>query len=132
MTIRTLLLVFLVAALAVAAGVWVGHRDQGGVTARHVRGVTVAVGNDGTAVGLARDGEREGRGYDIGGVPWQDCSTVCGPWNDGPAPSCVPNLSSGQRIELGVVTIRPEDDSPGGVRVVWLRCLSAPTRSYAG
>ena len=107
----------LVAAAALAAGVLVGRATEGD-------GVTTVVGTadvnfDGAAIGLGNEGYLVGNG-----LVWQD---LAGSWHDGGQPECLPPLSSGARVELG---LRPGPNEVTGQidQVLWVRCLSGPTR----
>ena len=60
-------------------------------------------------------------GYEVGGVPWADAD---GAWHYGSAPACLVPGTTGQRVKLGLVRVRSgANGRPGGVVVVWLRCL---------
>jgi hypothetical protein len=132
-----LLLAVLVASLMLGRALWPGT-----ATPRVVRGTTTAVAPDRTQIGFMPDGHRDPdpppslrerltdwrygfrntfKGYEVGGVPWADPD---GTWHQGSAPACLAPATSGQRVELGLVRVRPgADGRPGGVVVVWLRCL---------
>jgi hypothetical protein len=133
-----LMLATLVASLTLGRALW-----PGAATPRVVQGTITAVSGDRTAIGFMPDGHRdpdpppsllEGltdlrygfrntfTGYEVGGVPWADAQ---GAWYGGTPPAClVPPGTNGQRVELGLVSVRPSADGrPGGVVVVWLRCL---------
>jgi hypothetical protein len=132
-----LLLAVLVAGLTLGRTLW-----PGAATPRVVHGTTTAVAPDRTQIGFLPDGHRDPdpppslgerltdwrygfrntfTGYEVGGVPWADPD---GTWHRGSAPACLVSATSGQRVELGLVRVRPgADGRPGGVVVVWLRCL---------
>ena len=132
-----LMLAVLVASLTLGRALW-----PGAATARVVRGTTTAVAPDRTQIGFMPDGHRDPdpppslgerltdwrygfrntfTGYEVGGVPWADTD---GTWHQGSAPACLGPATSGQRVELGLVRARPDAGGrPGGVAVVWLRCL---------
>jgi hypothetical protein len=132
-----LLLAVLVASLTLRRALWPGT-----ATPRVVRGTTTAVAPNRTQIGFLPDGHRDPdpppslrerltdwrygfrnafKGYEVGGVPWADPD---GTWHQGSSPACLAPATSGQRVELGLVRVRPGADSrPGGVVVVWLRCL---------
>jgi hypothetical protein len=114
----------------------------GAASPRVVRGTITAVGADRTAIGFMPDGHRDPdlppslgerltdwrygfrntfTGYQIGDAPWADAD---GAWHQGTAPACLERATSGQRVELGLVGVRPgADGRPGRVVVAWLRCL---------
>jgi hypothetical protein len=130
-------LAVLVASLTLGRALW-----PGAATARVVRGTTTAVNRDRTRIGFMPDGHRDPdsppslrervtdwrygfrntfTGYEVGAVPWADTD---GAWHRGSAPACLGPATSGQRVELGLVRVRPGAAArPGGVVVVWLRCL---------
>jgi hypothetical protein len=131
------MLAVLVASLTLGRSLW-----PGAATPRVVRGTITAVGADQAAIGFMPDGHRDPdpppslrehltdlrygfrntfTGYAVGGVPWADAD---GTWHQGTAPACLVAQTSGQRVELGLVSVRPgANGRPGGVVVVWLRCL---------
>ena len=131
------MLAVLVASLTLGRALWPGTANP-----RVVRGTTTAVAADRTQIGFMPDGQRDPdpppslrerltdrrygfrntfKGYEVGGVPWTDRD---GTWHQGSAPACLAPATSGQRVELGLVRMRPgADGRPGGVVVVWLRCL---------
>jgi hypothetical protein len=131
------MLAVLVASLTLGRALW-----QGAATARVVRGTITAVGPDRTAIGFMPDGHRDPdpppslrerladwrygfrnafTGYEVGGAPWADAA---GAWHHGTAPACLAPATTGQRVELGLVRVRPgAEGRPGGVVVVWLRRL---------
>lgn len=43
-------------------------------------------------------------------------------WHDGGQPECLAPLSTGQRIEFGVVRVEPAHDGLGGDIVAWVKC----------
>jgi hypothetical protein len=130
-------LAVLVASLTLGRALW-----PEAATPRVVRGTTTAVTRDRTQIGFMPDGHRDPdpppslrerlidwrygfrntfTGYEVGGVPWADTD---GTWHQGSAPACLGPATSGQRVELGLVRARPDAGGrPGGVAVVWLRCL---------
>jgi hypothetical protein len=133
-----LMLATLVASLTLGRALW-----PGAAVPRVVRGTVTAVGADRTAIGFMPHGHRDPdpppslrerltdwrygfrnsfTGYEVGGAPWADAD---GAWNSGTVPAClIPPGTIGQRVELGLVRVRPgADGRPGGVVVVWLRCL---------
>jgi hypothetical protein len=135
--VLALLLVTLVVSLTFGRALW-----PGAASPRVVRGTITAVGADRTAIGFMPDGHRDPdpppslgerltdwrygfrntfTGYELGGAPWADAD---GAWHHGTAPACLAAARSGQRVELGLVKVRPgADGRPGRVVVVWLRCL---------
>lgn len=133
---RPLIACLLVGALVGAGATWlIARSGDDGTTSRLVRGVTLAVNADGTAIGLAEDGRKGASGYSIAGADWQDCSSgICGSTHDGAArPDCLPPMSSGQTLEVLVVTapVRDAEGRPSYSlsRGVFVRCMSAPTRT---
>jgi hypothetical protein len=132
-----LLLAVLVASLTLGRTLW-----PGAATPRVVRGTITAIGADRTQIGFMPDGHRDPdpppsrgerladwrygfrntfTGYEVGRAPWADAD---GAWHHGTTPACLAPAASGQRVELGLVRVRPGPDGrPGGVVVVWLRCL---------
>jgi hypothetical protein len=122
----------------------------GAASVRVVRGTVTAVDGDSSAIGFMPDGRHDPdsppsltervtyftsgavladmwygypntvTGYKVAGVRWADAE---GTWHDGGAPPCLAPMTRGQRVELGLVWVRPGDDRPGQVVVVWLRCL---------
>jgi hypothetical protein len=131
------ILAVLVASLTLGRALW-----PGAATARVVRGTTTAVAPDRTQIGFMPDGHRDPdpppslrerltdwrygfhntfTGYQIGRAPWADAD---GAWHHGTAPACLVPGTTGQRVERGLVGVRPgADGRPDGVVVVWLRCL---------
>jgi hypothetical protein len=132
-----LVLAVLAASLTLGRTLWPGV-----ATPRVVQGTTTAVNRDRTQIGFMPDGHRDPdpppslrerltdwrygfrntfTGYEVGGVPWADAD---GTWHQASAPACLRPTTSGQRVELGLVRVRPGAvGGPGGVVVVWLRCL---------
>jgi hypothetical protein len=132
-----LLLAVLVASLPLGRALW-----PGAATPRVVQGTTTAVNRDRTQIGFLPDGHRDPdpppslrehltdwrygfrntfTGYEVAGVPWADTD---GSWHQGSTPACLRPATSGQRVELGLVRARSgAGGRPGGVVVVWLRCL---------
>jgi hypothetical protein len=115
----------------------------GPATARVVRGTAVHVSPDRTQLGFRPDGHCDPDGppplrerlvdlryggrnavtaYQIADVPWADAK---GAWHAGSPPAClVTPATVGQRVELGLVQVRPgAGEAPGGPVVAWLRCL---------
>ena len=114
----------------------------GSAPPRVVRGTVTAVDLDRTAIGFMPLGHRDPdpppslrerltdlrygfrntfTGYEVGGAPWADTD---GTWHQGTAPACLVAATSGQQVELGLVSARPgAGGRPGRVVVVWLRCL---------
>jgi hypothetical protein len=132
-----LMLAVLVASLTLGRTLWPGAAPP-----RVVQGTTTAVSPDRTQIGFMPDGHRDPdpppslgerltdwrygfrntfTGYEVGRAPWADAD---GAWHHGTAPACLAPATTGQRMELGLVRVRPgADGRPGGVVVVWLRCL---------
>jgi hypothetical protein len=132
-----LTLAVLVASLTLGRALWPGP-----ATPRVVRGTITAVTADHMAIGFMPDGHRDPdpppslrerltdmrygfhntvNGYSIRDAPWADAD---GAWHQGTAPACLVPETGGQRVELGLVSVRPgAEGRPGGVVVVWLRCL---------
>jgi hypothetical protein len=130
-------LAVLVAGLTLGRALWPGAAPP-----RVVRGTITAVGADPLAIGFMPDGHRDPdpppslgerltdwrygfrntfTGYELGDAPWADAD---GAWHHGTAPACLAPARSGQRVELGLVRVRGGvGGRPGGVVVVWLRCL---------
>ena len=130
-------LAVLVASLTLGRTLW-----PGAATPRVVRGTITAIGADRTQIGFMPDGHgdpdpppslgerladwRYGfrntfTGYEVGRGPWADAD---GAWHHGTTPACLAPAATGQRVELSLVRVRPgADGRPGGVVVVWLRCL---------
>jgi hypothetical protein len=77
------------------------------------------VNQEGTAVGLSPDGETPGTGYVIAGALWREEG---GSWHD-TFPTCLEALGTDQKVRLGVLQARPQDEFPGRPVVVWLECL---------
>jgi hypothetical protein len=131
------MLAVLVGSLTLGRVLW-----PGAATPRVVRGTMTAVSPDRVQLGFMPDGHRDPdpppslrerltdwrygfrttfTGYELGRVPWADAD---GAWHQGTAPACLAPATTGQRVELGLVRVRPgADGRPGGVVVVWLRCL---------
>jgi hypothetical protein len=132
-----LMLAVLVAGPTLGRVLW-----PGAATPRVVRGTTTAVSPDRMQIGFMPDRHRDPdpppslherltdwrygfrntfTGYEVGGAPWADAD---GAWHHGTAAACLAPARTGQRVELGLVRVRPgADGRPGGVVVVWLRCL---------
>jgi hypothetical protein len=132
-----LMLAILVASPTLGRALWPGAAPP-----RVVKGTTTAVNRDRTQIGFMPDGHRDPdpppslrerltdwrygfrntfTGYEVGSAPWADAH---GTWHQGTAPACLAPATSGQRVELGLVRVRPGTDGrPGGVVVAWLRCL---------
>lgn len=93
----------------------------GAASVRVVEGTVTGV--DVAAEGIGLDNEE---GYLIGsGVVWQDTR---GSWHSGGVPECLPPLSSGANIVLGVVEVPDDHDAIGQPNhVVWIKCRSLPT-----
>jgi hypothetical protein len=130
------------------AAVTVGRVLLPGPAAVRVVQGTVMVGGDRTAIGFVPDGHHDAdsppslgervtyvtsgelladirygfrnraTGYEVAGVRWVDSA---GTWHEGDPPECLAPMTSGQRVELGLVALRPGHGSR--VVVVWLRCL---------
>lgn len=86
-----------------------------------MEGTVGAVNVSGEGIGLD-----DGEGYLIGtGLHWRD---ITDRWHEGGIPECVPPLSSGAQVELGVVDVPADHDGIGQPNhVVWMKCLSMPT-----
>lgn len=80
-------------------------------------GVTTYVNYDSTTIFFVGSGRREG--FRVAGAIWRQDD---GPWNDSDVPTCLEPLSSGQRVTLGVVDVRPPSGGFGRHVVVWLEC----------
>ena len=78
-----------------------------------ITGITTAVNDDGTAIGLKDEttGAFIG-GYDVAAADGRDC--------------LVP-LSAGQTITLGLVRMAPTADHAGSDLVGWIACMSRPS-----
>ena len=132
-----LVLVILVAGLTLGRALWPGP-----ATPRVVQGTITAVGVDRMVIGFMPDGHSDPdpppslrerltdwrygfhntfTEYEAGGAPWADAD---GTWHHESVPACLLTATSGQRVELGLVRVRPgAEGRPGRVVVVWLRCL---------
>ena len=127
----------LVASLTLGRTLWPGAATHG-----WCRGTITAIGADRTQIGFMPDGHRDPdpppslgerladwrygfrntfTGYEVGRAPWANTD---GAWHHGTTLACLAPAASSQRVELGLVRVRPGPDGrPGGVVVVWLRCL---------
>lgn len=128
-SLPVLAVLFVVSVLLGASATWAFHRDRG--VLQVVRGTVTGVNDRMTAIGFRPDGP-EGRRLRGGGagmilageLTWRDAD---GNLHEGGVPPCLqPGLSYGQRVELGIIEIRPDSDSPPALTkvVVWVRCLS--------
>ncbi|MGC5285560.1 hypothetical protein [Micromonospora sp. DT231] len=113
--------------LMVVAGVLLGGAATWGMTADNgkpaiVQGTVTAVNSDGTAIGFTADGgDRDGEGLPlVADIPWTDAA---GETYGGTRPTCLAPGSFGQRVELGILTIRDSGHGPSRV-VVWAHCLA--------
>jgi hypothetical protein len=107
----------LVAAAALAAGVLVG-RATAEREPRIVIGTVEGVDAQGIGISVRREG------YVVGnGLMWQG---VDGSWREGGQPDCLPPMSSGARVELGLLPATNEVTGQVN-QVLWVRCLSGPT-----
>ncbi len=107
------------AALITGAAVgWAASEDGNDV--RVVRGTVENVTEDGE--GIALDNE----GYLIGtGLDWRGFD---GSWREGGQPECLPPLTSGAVVELGLMAVPGRYDAGGQLNhVVWVKCISPPT-----
>lgn len=113
------LLGVLVAGLAGGAVVHFVHSDD--VVPEVQRGTVTIVDQGVEAIGFRPDGQRSRTtGYVVSGSKWADRQ---GTWHDNGHPECLTAGSHGQRIEIGMVNVRPTGHAPGGPVVVWIRCL---------
>lgn len=113
-----------VLAMAVGAAIalwwFAGRNDE----LRVVRGRVTGVDVNGVGIGL------NGEGYVIGtGQSWQGLD---GAWHEGGQPECLPPMSRGASVELGVVPVPAGHDAPGHPsHVAWVRCITLPTDVYS-
>ncbi len=119
--------------VAIAAGVrwWWADRGYHVVRAHVVEGVTTAVNDDRTAIGIRRPGDRDGAGYSLLSLTqWRG---VDGAWHStdpaevgGGKPDCLPAERAGARVRAGVVEVPEFGGGPAEDVLVWIECLSAP------
>lgn len=105
--------------MAIGAAMMWGLRPVRGPGVEVVEGWTTSVNEAGTAIGLEREPDGAGKGYDIAGAFWREAG---GAWHTG-GPTCLTPLTSGQRVRMGVVAVEPTLEAPGREVVVWLECL---------
>lgn len=89
-----------------------------GARATTVRGMVTSVNANAEAISLDDD-----ESYMTGsGLWWLD---VGGTWHSAGVPECLPPLSRGAEVELGLVSV---SGPQGDIEVVaWVECLSLPT-----
>lgn len=112
-----IILAFVLGIAVGAGGAWaIGISSDPQV--KIVEGYTTAVNQDGEAIGLARDPDGPGKGYQIAGAWWREAG---GAWQTH-GPTCLEPLISGQKVRLGIIPLESGTSSRGEV-VVWLECL---------
>jgi hypothetical protein len=85
-----------------------------------ISGTVTRVGIDGNEFALVQSGSRSVTSYGLSSVvQWRDRQ---GSWSDSSPIACMRPSSSGQDVTLGVVTVNPTNNAPGGPSVVWLEC----------
>lgn len=118
MDARARILVVFAGLLALAAaatlGYWLGDRPGGKTSVDRIEAVIDADG-DADAIVLRGGAPPDflGTGLDVAGADGADC--------------IVPSVR-GQRVELGVVHVRPGPDGAGRDIVVWVKCFGEPER----
>lgn len=60
-------------------------------------------------------------------LEWRD---AYGTWNDGTRPACLEPHSRGQHVTLGIVSVEPVRDAPGGDTVAWVECARRPVPHF--
>ena len=85
-----------------------------------VEGVTTAVNEEGTAIGVQTEPDGPGESYVVAGALWRQAGE---PWHTSGPVACLDPLSAGQPVRLGVVDVAPAADAPGRPVVVWVECL---------
>lgn len=114
-------LVLVIAVGIAIVGWWLESRDDGLSVAR---GQVTAVDVNGVGIGL------NGEGYVIGTS--QHWRGLDGAWHDGGQPECLPPMSRGASVELGILPVPPDHDAPGlPNHVAWVKCITLPTDVYS-
>lgn len=86
-----------------------------------ISGKVTKVGIDGNEFAFVQNGSHSATSYGLSSsIEWRD---IQGSWSDSSPVACMKPLSSGQALTLGVVTVNPTDNAPGGPTVVWLECI---------
>jgi hypothetical protein len=113
----------LVAAFAALGGGLATYvRTSGYGVPTPLTGTVTAVNDDATAVGFRPDGQTgDGYGLEIGTRYWVDRDGRT--FGGDTTPGCLQPGTFGQRVQLGVVSIRRGSPGPDKL-VVWVRCLA--------
>jgi len=120
----TRLILIAIASLAlVGIGVVIGTVRVGSTAAPQVMsGKVTEVGIEGNEFAFVQIGSHSPTSYGLSStIQWRDAQ---GSWSDSSPIACMRPLSSGQAVTLGVVTVKPTNNAPGGPSVVWLECIS--------
>jgi hypothetical protein len=117
------------AIILVAAGFWTGKSLTTATLAPTVQtGTVTIVGINGDEFTIQLTGQPQLTSYGLSSsTTWRNAYGV---WQQGTRPGCMAPLSHGQRIRLGVVSVAPSADAPGGPVVVWIECPSQPIPRY--
>jgi hypothetical protein len=85
-----------------------------------VEGYAHGTNYDGTAMGVSKELGGPGEGYVIAGAMWRESG---GPWHDSGVPPSLAHRNTDQKVQLGVVYVKPTQDKPGGAVVAWFEVL---------
>jgi hypothetical protein len=131
---RALVACFAVGVLVGVIGLSAYAASTGGALTQSARikvvnGYTTGVDATGSAIGVRDSQGRWIGGYWLSGARWSPATEN---WHEGfdasQDKSCVPPLSSGQKLRLGIVDVPATDTVPGGPMIVWFQCLSGPSK----
>jgi len=91
-----------------------------GVRPYIVGGYSHGTNYDGTAIGVSKEHGGPGEGYVIAEAMWREFG---GSWHQGGTPPSLAQPNTGQKVQLGVVNVKPVQDKPGGPVVAWIEVL---------
>ncbi|GEM_PF-1659727 len=93
------------------------------VTPYVVEGYSTGTNYDGTAIGVSKEPGGPGEGYVIAGAWWRELD---GPWHNFGVPPSLAQPNTGQKVRLGVISVKPTEGEPGGPVVAWIEVLEVP------
>jgi hypothetical protein len=117
------------AAVLLAGGFWGGKAlSTSAATPRVAHGTVKLVSEGGEALLFRLTGTRKVTSYSLpSDLEWRD---AYGTWNDGTRPACLRPGRSGQHITLGIVSVEPVGDAPGGDTITWVECARRPVPHF--